>query len=157
MKVDIEAPPGDRLGSAANIPGTAVGTDAAGHTTYVLDYKVTKDKLAYQTTLPGANNPTFVIEDVTFTETATVVAGTDYLSQTMDYVEFPGATQTIGYACTYSGSDVQCSGNPASTPKSTAALRKITLHINSGTAHAPSMVAAVAMLILSTMIVLLQG
>ncbi|KAJ7062121.1 hypothetical protein C8F01DRAFT_1136492 [Mycena amicta] len=119
-------------------PASVLGTDAAGHTTYILD------------------------EDfVGFRETATLVAGKDYVSLTMQLQDEP--SRTVGYACTFGGASAVCEGyNPQNTqvPSGvvlsstlpTAAFEKLTLDINAGLVHGPPMVMASLALAMSTVL-----
>ncbi|KAJ7073952.1 hypothetical protein C8F01DRAFT_1098779 [Mycena amicta] len=139
---------------------SVAGTDAAGHTTYVLEVGFLED-METVTTVSGVARTSDV--KTSWRETATLVAGKDYVSQTMEFMEDPPFTQTAGYACTFSGASAVCEGyNPQNTQVSsgvvlsstipTAAFEKLTLDVNAGLVHGPSMVMASLGLMVSTIL-----
>ncbi|KAF7322281.1 hypothetical protein HMN09_00005500 [Mycena chlorophos] len=129
---------------AGLVPGeysaSALGTDAAGHTTYALEIDVVEALVA--STSGAASGQAM---QTSWKETATIVAGENYISQTMDVLDVPGTTQTVGYECTINGGMASCDGyNPSNaqvptgvvltTTIPTAGFEQLTLdaHVNAG-------------------------
>ncbi|KAJ7066312.1 hypothetical protein C8F01DRAFT_1248343 [Mycena amicta] len=127
------------------VSAAVLGTDPAGHTTYAVELEEVSVVATTTVTVAGTASASDVI--TSWRETATLVAGDNYISETW-------LSKSLDYACTFSGSQAVCEGYDSTGTNTlvlpTAAFDRLTLDVNAASVHAPSMVMAALGLMVST-------